>query len=63
MFEAAGLTVELTDDAVAVSSPGAGKIVAPRIDELTRQLLSSKADVVSLTAKSSDPENARHKPE
>lgn len=60
---AVGLAVELVDDAVITSSPEAGLIVDPRIDELTGQLASNRKKVVSLTAKLSHLEDARDKTE
>lgn len=57
--EAVTLAVKLVDDAVLRSSPGAGSVVDPHFDELTRKLTSPKAEVISMTAKLSDLEEAR----
>lgn len=45
--EAVGLAVALVDDAVAPSWPGACHVVDPRKDELTGQLASIRAKVIS----------------
>lgn len=49
--EAVGLAVKLVHVAVVIASPGAGSVSGPRIDELTGQLASTRAEAISLTAK------------
>lgn len=61
--EAAGLDVKLMNDTTVTSSPDADKIVDPHIDELMRQLASTRAEVVLLMAKLSDLEDVLQKVE
>lgn len=63
MSEVVDLAVELKDDAMVTSSPDAGTIFDPLIDKLAGQLAITRAEVVALTAKVSDMEDARREVE
>lgn len=49
-FEVVGVAVDLDDDVVVVSSPVADHVADTSIDELSRQLESTRVEVISLTA-------------
>lgn len=59
--EADGLAIELVKNVAVESSSGVDAIFDPRINGMTGQLRSTRAEVVSLIVKSSDPEDARDK--
>lgn len=61
LAEAVGLAMELDDDAVAVSSPGAGNVAKSRTDDLPKSLAYTKAEVIQLTPKLSVLKEARDK--
>lgn len=59
--EAVVLAVELLNDAVAATPPSESSIIHPHIDELTRQLMRTRAKAISLPAKLFDLEVAHDK--
>lgn len=58
--ESVGLAVELADDTV-VTSPSAVGVADPRIDELSVELASTRAEVILLTSKVYNLEEVRDK--